>query len=351
MSELTGSLADAMTLQNHDLPSSDVRNTQFQEGVANSLLDPEGARPLSSFNIDSTAEERIAEEWPNSEQVDFLEEASDGEAENPEADLEIDEFVKLSAQEAAELQTHEEESSAELTEQNIQEGVEQLNVYVEANGLNDPGLARSSADEFYAAFGAEGFGSVNYEAWGMMDAKSSLSVRQIYDAVGGDVDQVPPVPPVSAAMFSQDFIRANGADPRLMQVKYPDLLANTVFQAKWNAYDSVRRGQSDVQQINNPNVSIQAVENVMRAVGASEDLIASVPREQKLHVADVWMRNELKRQSAYDEFFHQAQAAQRRSVRGSNRSASRRSSSRFKSNSDLFDLEAEQEYRLREGRL
>src|SRR3954470_18493292 len=123
----------------YEAHAMDVSRAEEQAAIADSLIaDDETVRPLSSFNIDSAADERLAEEWPN-EQADFIEEM-------PQSVLTDEELDALAAERSGQqgndqreqAESEPQEAEREWTAAEISEGVQTLGQEVERLGLNDP---------------------------------------------------------------------------------------------------------------------------------------------------------------------------------------------------------------------
>jgi hypothetical protein len=321
----------------------DVSNAAFQDEIANSLLgDPEP--------VEQPAEEQGGfepEEFDRSEDHFF----------SDEIDRAGESFAK------APEQSEPTQPQAETAPQSIQESIQTLDAVVQEYELNDPAIAKDFATEFCEAFGTDLFTSgANVEGLGNVMAKTALSTAQIYDSVGGDLSKLPAeIPPESAKAFTHDFLRAWNVDPRTVQVN-EQLLTGTVLQGVLNFYASYQQlgGKvTSVDQLNSPEMAEHFLGNFLRAFGVE----TQVDRGMALRFADAAGKyllgfmgklNAMPPQTARPQPQRRASASrssgqQRSSARASSRGPGR--STRFQTNSDLFDDDTMNLYRREHGRL
>jgi hypothetical protein len=334
----SASVADAATFADWERPSSDISNAVFQDRLADSLVDPEGARPLNSFDVDSASDERMAEEWPNG----FGDEA---EGVPPGGDDEL--LGDIEAQQQPEYVAEQEQAPDAETQaepQSIHDGLQALDATIEQYQLNDPESAGEFTNAFCDAFGVNAVtAGVDAQALGNVMSKTALSALNVYEACGGDPSRVQPIPEEAAQAFTREFVKSWGLDPREVQVDAQGL-TNTVLGGVLNflhTYQSFNGRVTDMDQLNSADNAVHYLGGILRAFG-----IDAVPdRAIAIRFADACGNYLLNFLGKVQQIQQPAPKASRSSRRGGN------SPSRFQSNRDIFDDEAEEMYRREHGRL
>lgn len=269
-----------------------LENTLTEDAVADSLVDPEGAVPLSSINFDGVADERMAEEWPN-EQADFVE--SEGEPEEQKSeprqaqpvqsvlnDEELDELIAQRSQPESQEQSQPQEYR-EPTPAEVNEGVQRLGQEAERLGLNDQASAQQLAYDLSVPFGAAP-GAIDHQALGSTMSKAVLSAVSIYESLNGDITQpLPPIPLASAQAFTGDLLRAFNVDPRTVQVDAQGL-ASLALGATLNIINTVEEHGIDagLDRINDPQIAEFFANRLNQLFGINQP----ADRATALHIAD-----------------------------------------------------------------
>jgi hypothetical protein len=326
------SVADAASLANFDRPSSDISNASFQSALQESLVAEGESVPLSSIDIDGTADERVQEEWPN-EQADFAEQSADDSEQEPANQNLTEQYEEMVEEneilDAAEqsLQEQENQPPHELTPAELNAGIQQLGERAEQLGMNDAASAQQLAYELTAPFGAAP-NTIDSQVLGSVMSKTVLSALDIYTANGGNLEGLGAIPPAAAQAFTSDLLSAMHVDPRMASVD-SNALASLVLGATLNVVDTVNRYGLDarVEQFNAPEVAEFFVSNLYRVFGVD----APVNRAEALHIADSfakYVQSGLRQASA--RIGPQQRTQQQRTPR---RSSARRT---FESNNDIF---------------
>lgn len=291
----SASVADAASMADWDKPASDISNAEFQDRLADSLLDPEGARPMSELyeHFDDVADERMQEEWANGEQVDFAE-GAEGTEETEQSVLEADatgqefaddeEFNKVldhGEDWLREQENAQQPEARELTPAEINAGIEQLGQAVEQLGLNDPAAAQQLAYDLTAPFSAAP-NSIDADGLGSTMSKVVLSALQIHEAQDGN-SNLGPILPQAAQAFTAEFLAAFGIDPRMMEVD-SQRFAGVVLVGTLNFLDAVANygPRAGLEQLNGP----AGAEWFARELNACFGINAPMARETALHLAD-----------------------------------------------------------------
>ena len=259
------------------------------------------------------------------------------------------EFDQRSEQRAPQAEERQaEQSPAELTPQQVQEGVEQLSQAVEHYQLNDAGAAQQLAYDLTAANGGDP-GSVDAGALGSTMAKAVLSACQIFDDYAGNPQNLPTVSREAAQHFTGDFLRSFGMDPRTTQVD-AQRFSNLVLSGTLN-FISAAKAQGLNATMDRLN-SAEAAEWFANELHQCFGQTGPVSREYALHLADAGGKYILGILQKLQQL-QPAQSNNRRAASGSSRQArgGRRSAARFQSNNDIFDADTMDLYQREHGRL
>jgi hypothetical protein len=267
---------------------------------------------------------------------------------DPEADdrdqvnwgLEAEKELYLQEQERLqqEQEAQEPQEQPQLSPQEIQAGIQQLDQVVTELQLNDPAEAAQLATDLQLPANCAG-------PLGQVMAKTALSALGVWEQAGGDLSRVPPIPQEAAVAFSNDLLRALGVDPRMSETN-PQQLADTFMLGAFSFIDAVHQHgvHASLETLNSPEGAQFFANNLMACLGVE----GPADREAALRLADAggrYLLSVLQRWGAVQQE-QQPQPSQR-----SRSSGQRSSRSRFQSNSDLFDDEAEAAYRHEHGRL
>lgn len=234
-----------------------------------------------------------------------------------------------------------EQPEQELSPQEIQQGMQQLDQDVQELQLADPVETAILASSL-------GLDAANSAPLGHALAKVGMSVQDIWEKTGGDLTKVPTIPREAAVAFSNELLRSFGVDPRTETGVDPERLSATVFIGAYNLLNAVAEHglNASMEVLNSPEGAMWFAQNFRDCIGGGNE---PPNLEGALRLADSCGRYFLSvwnRQSAQ-------QAQQPRQSQGSRSSgrSQRSSRSRFESNSDLFDDEAESLWRREHGRL
>jgi hypothetical protein len=331
----------------------DVSNAEMQDEIANSLLgEPEA--------VEQTAEEQggqfEAEEFDPHSQDHFVSDEIDRAGEF------FDEGTQQHARQPA--QSEQTQQPAEAMPQSIEESIQALDQTVQEYQLNDPVDAKELATDLCDAFGTSVYDSgVNTEAIGSVMAKVGLSALNAFEATGGDPSKLPAISPESAKAFTYDFLKSWGVDPRTVEVD-AQLLSNTVFCGALNfiaTYRSLGGRVTEMARLNDPQAAEQFAGQFLRAFGVE----GPIDRASALKLADAGAKHLLKLIARVEQIQPQQPARPQRRASASRSSGQQRSSSRperapgkgsgrstrFQTNTDLFDDDTMNIYRREHGRL
>ncbi|HKH99712.1 MAG TPA: hypothetical protein VJ999_11440 [Candidatus Sulfotelmatobacter sp.] len=243
---------------------------------------------------------------------------------------------------------NETQTPAEPTPQQVQEGVEGLSQAVEQYQLNDSSAAQQLAYDLTAPFGGDP-GSVDAKALGGTMAKAVLSAAQIFDSVGGKLENLAPVPREAAQQFTSDFLRSFGLDPRTAQVD-PQRFSQLILGGTLSFISAAKTYglNATMDRLNSPEAAEGFAKELHQCFGDDR----AVSREYALHLADAGGKYIL----GILQKLQQLQPAQhpaRRSASASPRQArgGKRSSAQFQTNGDIFDDDTMNLYQREHGRL
>jgi hypothetical protein len=325
-----------------NLAGSDIRNAEFQSSVADSLVDPSYAVPFTN-SVDSVADERLVEEFPNGFDGDEVSEQEDDQLSTipPGGDEDLLGDLDAEQSDTEQEEAQEIEEQRELTVPEVQAGIEQLGEAVEQLGLNDASAAQQLAYDLTVPFGADP-GSIDAQALGSTMSKAVLSALQTYQDSNGQLENLGPVPALAAQAFSSDFLRACGMDPRMSGVD-SQRLANTMYAGLMNFVDTVAKHgpTASLDQINTPEAAEWFANELYRSVGINEQ----VDRAKALHLADAGGRYVL---SLINKLPKEQEPQPRAQRTRAKRSAGKVP---WSSNQDLFDSESVELYKREHGRL
>jgi len=322
---------------------ADITAAIEQDQVATSLLSDSDQQALAAEYDPSLAgvidrgeeEQEYGAEFEDQGELDP--EADDREQVNwgleAEKELYLQEQERLQQEQEAQ---DPQEQPQQLSPQEIQEGIQQLDHDVQEMQLADPAETAILASSL-------GLDAANSAQLGHALAKVGMSVEDIWQKTGGDLTKAPAIPREAAVAFSNELLRSMGVDPRMEQVN-PERLSATVFIGAYNLLNAVSQHglNAGMEVLNSPEGAMWFAENFLQCIGGN----GPVNLEGALRLADSCGRYFLSVWNRLDSHY-QAQEQPARQSRAS-RSSGR---SRFQSNADLFDEEAESLYRHEHGRL
>jgi len=356
----SSAVADAASVANWDRPSSDILNSEFQDRLADSLVaDDESVRPLSDFDIDSASDERLAEEWANGEQADFAEEGTD-EAEQPEVDyeearqefrdeLEFNQILDR-AKESIQEQEQPQAEAVEFTPAEINAQIAQLDHDLHEGrlkGFIDLGAAERFTSGLTALTSTPGVPETGaaLDAAAVARPTSWLGVNCIERYIQGErLENSTPMHPTAALVLGGELIKGLGGDPQQTTVQQKQEFAHFAQQAYLNTLAAIDTYGIDapLHLLTHGEMAQLAGDRLLQIFGPAE---ATMPPHLALGMGNLF--TELVR----DHVRAYVAIAQRQQQRTQSGTRTARTRSRFRSNADLFDDEAEQIYRLRKGRL
>jgi hypothetical protein len=362
---------------------SDITEAVTQQQIADSILDDSNI--LGSWKGASLAE--TPAEAPKSE-ADKLADLATDRTEGQRTEGQPEQFTEHQTRELArkvaqpneyfEKPNQQEPAQAAqqpATPEQVQQGIEQLDAFVQQHELNDPASAKNFASDLCQAFGSDLYQSgVNIESFGSTMAKVAVSALQTYELTGGDPSRLTPVSPAAAKAFTYDFLRAFGEDPRGVTVN-EQLLANTVLYGALNFIDTYQRfgGRvTNLDQLNDPAAAEMFLGSFLKSFGIE----SPVDRAVALKLADAGgkyllsiisklgqiqpqqmrasSRRAAKRSASQNsdyEYFENPQAWNQRAaptnVQQDFRPKARHPLPNMKSNRDLYDAETLADYALR----
>jgi hypothetical protein len=245
--------------------------------------------------------------------------------------------------EADSRQEAEQPSEVEVSPQAVQESIQQLDQFVGERGLVDPGESALLAS-------ALGVDRANSAPLGNVLAKVTVSALEVLGQTGGDLSKVPPISREAAVAFSNEFLRACGADPRQSNAN-PQQLAQVVLGGTLSFIDAVNKFglNASMDQLNTAEASEWFANALFQCFGQTQQ----VDRQYALSLADSAGRYVLAVLKKLDGQRSEQPQQGRRQSQGSRSGRGQRSSgrSRFKTNADIFDSEAEEMWRVQHGRL
>ncbi len=263
----------------------------FEDEVANSLLGPEAEAaeeaPVSEYSAhgDELLSQEIAERAENVFRDGDAEVQSQRETRGGSSTQEQENSKETTFRGREEALQPSQEQAVELTAEQVETGIAELEQAVEANGLNDPQTAKEFATDFCGAFGSDPYkAGVDVQTLGSTMAKATLSACTVYQQLGGDLANLPEMPAASARAFTHDILKGLGFDPREVPVD-ERLLADTVMRSTLNFIDTYSKygGKvTDMGKLNDPQMAEWLLGNWLKAFGVDRQ----VTRQEALRFAD-----------------------------------------------------------------
>lgn len=345
------SVADALSVADTDRPYSDISNSDFQSKLVDSLVaDDESVRPMASYDIDGVSDERLEEEWPN-ESVDIFEQDTEqAEPQDFDADALGQQFADEyeheqllnKAQGAVQQQEQQEPAAVEWTPREAYRASQDLERQVVESGLTNP----ESAERLAASLESVGMdaSTVNAPALDIFLAKVESSGLDAYRQSGGDMSNLAPIQTAIAQEVHEQFNVAWRMEPTTPGD------AQLVSRACWLGNFGFHKAVDDFG-IDAPIYKLnpgQGAEMVVNAIAQAKGYAGPpLPREYCVQITNPiverWreqLRQRLANEAESGETEQQQPARQ-----------TRRATSRFSTNRDIFDSQAEELYRARRGKL
>jgi hypothetical protein len=347
-----------------------------QEAIADSLLGPPthvvGTNPhtgnaslitlenagLEAQELPEVGEEEAApayldrQEWHGAERDDS---ESDERDELPEELQELqyevrDELAKQLAQEQAQNANSQPTTNAAMQE---------IDTIIEASGLNAPERIAECASSFSSVLGLrEDQAPTDPQGFSNTMDRVTVSAASVANAVmSGRLQSIPPVSVEAGQALAKDFMGAFGADSRLLPARNAQELGQLFFDSDVNI---IATGEhlgwpEDASAVNDLGMAMHFAQRLMAAFGGNPK---SVDPVAALRLAD-WrygmVRSTLmataQRQTGTRPGLKPQGLENRYAALKGRSSQAGRGRSRFQTNQDLFDSEAEEIYRIEHGRL
>jgi hypothetical protein len=363
-----------------------------QEAIADSLLGPPthvvGTNPetgnaslitlenagLEAQELPEVDEEEAApayldrQEWQGAEREE--DSAADERDELPEELQELqyevrDELARQLAQEQGQKDVTQNEvtqnpSAAQQPTANA--ALEQIDTIIEASGLNAPERTAECASSFCSALGLrEDQTAMDAQGFSNTMDRVTVSAASVANAVmSGRLQSVPPVSVEAGQALAKDFLGSFGVDSRLLPARNAQQLGQLFFDSDVNI---IATGEhlgwpEDASAVNDLGMAMHFAQRLMTAFGGNPK---SVDPAAALRLAD-WrygMVRSTLMATAQRPAGGARQAGSGRTVGHrvasgtglSSSSGTGRGRSRFQTNQDLFDHEAEEIYKTEHGRL
>ena len=317
--------------------SDDAADVALQESLADSLvapLDNEG-QPISQGEDGDYSEQESGEHDGQLNDRDQI---------NAELWEQAEQIERGSEQESEQAAAQ----PTEVTPQAVQAGIQELEQQVNDLGLNDPAEASLLANSL-------GVDSANSGALGSVLAKTTLSALNVLQECQGDFSKIPPISREAARAFSNEFMRAVGADPRMSQAD-PQQLTSVVLHGALSFLQAVNTYglNASLDTLNTPEASEFFANALFQCFGSGE----RADRQYSLAISDAagrYMLSVLRRlDGAQQSQPRQARQSQSRQSQGRRATPARQKSSgrvAMRTNTDLFDDEALDYYQHQHGRL
>jgi len=343
-------------------PPTHVVGTNPQTGNA-SLITLENAG-LEAQELPEVDDEEAApgyldrQEWPAAEgdqewhAAGRDDSAADERDELPEELQELqyevrDELAKQLAQEQA-------GQNPNALEQTPNAALEQIDTIIEASGLNAPERTAECASSFCSALGLrEDQTTMDPQGFSNTMDRVTVSAASVANAVmSGRLQSVPPVSVEAGQALAKDLMGSFGVDSRLLPARGAQELGQLFFDSDVNI---IATGEhlgwpEDASAVNDLGMAMHFAQRLMAAFGGNPK---SVDPAAALRLADwryAMVRSTLMA-TAQRPAGTARQAGSGRTPAHRLASGTGRGRSRFQTNQDLFDSEAEEIYRIEHGRL
>jgi hypothetical protein len=318
----------------------DISNSIFQDEVADSLMDPEGATPLP----DGWGHTEVREAEEPSESV----EESIASLETDREEWQ-DEPREEASQSEREQQSVAQQPPAEITPQELTASLERTDAFLAERHLVDASESRELATEL-------GLDPAQAAVAGQSLGRLGISAIAILDQANWDLGNVRPLHPVQLSAVHDEVCKLIGiADPRLSPVAHREQFGADVLFGVANFLSTVSRYgmNASLSQLNDPRQAESFVNQLRAHFGEN----APVDRATALKTVDAFTRPLLsmvrkldaQRQAAGPQRRVSAPrmaARQRATVEGR-----RQSIPRMHTNSDLFDPQTLAAYQRDHGKL
>jgi hypothetical protein len=339
-------------------PPTHVLGTNPQTGNA-SLMTLENAG-LEAVELPEVDDEEAApgylelEEWQGAERDNS---ESDERDELPEELQELqyevrDELARQLAREQA-------APNSSAGQQTPNPALQEIDTIIEASGLNTPERTAECASSFCSALGLrEDQTAMDAQGFSNTMDRVTVSAASVANAVmSGRMQSLPPVSMEAGQALAKDFLDAFGVDSRLLPARNAQELGQLFFDSDVNIIATGEQlgWPDDASAVNDLGMAMHFAQRLMAAFGGNP---RSVDPAAALRLAD-WrygmVRSTLMataqrpaggaRQTGY------GRTQGHRLHSGTGLSFPGRGRSRFQTNQDLFDSEAEEIFRIEHGRL
>jgi hypothetical protein len=238
--------------------------------------------------------------------------------------------------------------------------LQEIDTIIEASGLNAPERTAECASSFCSALGLrEDQTAMDAQGFSNTMDRVTVSAASVANAVmSGRLQSVPPVSVEAGQALAKDLMGSFGVDSRLLPAQNAQQLGQLFFDSDVNI---IATGEhfgwpEDASAVNDLGMAMHFAQRLMAAFGGNPK---SVDPAAALRLAD-WrygmVRSTLmataQRPAGTARQAGNARTRGNRLASGTGlRSGMGRGGSRFQTNQDLFDSEAEEVYRIEHGRL
>jgi hypothetical protein len=239
-------------------------------------------------------------------------------------------------------------------EQTPNAALEQIDTIIEASGLNAPERTAECASSFCSALGLrEDQTAIDPQGFSNTMDRVTVSAASVASAVmSGRLQSIPPVSVEAGQALAKDFMGAFGADSRLLPARNAQELGQLFFDSDVNI---IATGEhlgwpEQASAVNDLGMAMHFAQRLMAAFGGNPK---SVDPAAALRLAD-WrygMVRSTLMATAQRPAGTTKQAGSGRTPAQRLHSGTGQGRSRFQTNQDLFDSEAEEIYRIEHGRL
>jgi hypothetical protein len=295
-------------------------------------------------------------EWHGAERDSAADERDELPEELQELQYEVrDELARQLAEEQAQNEvTQNDVTQNPRAAQSTNAALEQIDTIIEASGLNTPERTTECASSFCSALGLrEDRTAMDPQGFSNTMDRVTVSAASVANAVmSGRLQSVPPVSVEAGQALAKDLLGSFGVDSRLLPARSAQQLGQLFFDSDVNI---IATGEhlgwpEDASAVNDLGMAMHFAQRLIAAFGGNPK---SVDPAAALRLAD-W-RYGMVRSTLMATAQRPAGTARHA---GSGRtqghrlaSGTGRGTSRFHTNQDLFDSEAEEIYRIEHGRL
>jgi len=314
-------------------PASDVSNAAAQDLIADSLIDDSGARPLSSFNFDAASEELDTE-------LPFDYEREEAEQEPAQmSEEQIDALVDGALGPGERFQTEDgpqEAQPQEITPEVVENVVQELGQAVESYGLADEGGALRLIHDLGGDIKTADVKTFDYNLCGMVVSAAKQAAQ------GVTLENLSGVHPLLGERFAQDFFtplmgNAKGVDAQAFANVANAGAVNLVHTLNEHGLDA------DIAAVTDPRMARWFVTALHQSIGNHQ------PLSDERVMAEALMFGRAFEEKYQRLMANLAQQPEPKASRSKKRSG--KGSSKFSTNTDIFDDDTMEFFAANHGRL